>query len=424
MDVNTVNAQHRDWWQSGTQGFMDRQRALGTHGRFTPGRNQEANAPSTAFQNRLTNVLGAAEGLRNAVSSMTNENSAFNRQTPTSADTDMMTITNVNANRMRIANVGDFSVQVESLAQAQRNVGTSISNTNLATAEGFELGSNHIAITVGDRQFDINFSVSATDTVREVQNRIAEAINARSEIGVRATVEGAGASQLILQSANMGALGGFGVSGEAAYNLGIDQVYQEAQDATFRVNRGNVTGHLQSANTNDVDLGIGVTARLRDVGTVEVTMQNNYTGQVNELRNFVNQFNDLMDAARAGGTRNTRLERDLRGFAEAQAGALERVGITLNREGFMQIDQDRMQAAAESGQLERLASGGTLNRVGRIADNVANNPTAFIEADRNSGNNNNSNSFGFDPGNFSLSGHQSMQLNRITSTGMLFDSFM
>jgi hypothetical protein len=330
-----------------------------------------------------------------------------------------MTISGFDASRTRGAS--DFSVEIIQTAAAQRNEGAAMEATALAVDEGFTAGSNQISINVGSQQFDFNFNVSATDTVRDVQQRMANAINARTDVPVQASVNfnaQAGTSTLVLESAQTGVRQAgqpnFTVTGGAAELLEIDTVTQEAQNAEFRVNRGNVTGVLQTSRTNEVDLGQGITAQLRDVGTVEVTMARDELGQVNAFRNLVNQFNDLMEAAQDGNNRNAnRLERDLRTIAQANSAALGRAGITMNRNGFLSINETQMNAAAERGDLERLATGGSfgmMNRLDSVASGVIRNPASFVDRP--------------DPTaqqNFNV--FQATRMNMMGNMGLLFDSW-
>jgi hypothetical protein len=305
--------------------------------------------------------------------------------------------------------------------------------TQLASAAGFEVGSHHIALNIDGRQFDFNFNVSATDTVREVQQRIANAVNNRN-IGVTASVDrdsAAGTSALVFQSRESGVANegqpNFTVSSNAGNALavtGVANVTQAAQNAQFRVNRNDITGALRTSRTNEVDLGSGVTANLRATGNVEVSMSRDDIRQINAFRHMVNSFNDLMSSAReAAGSRGSQLERELSDLARSASASLNRVGISVNQDGFMRIDEDRMSAAAQRGELERFAtrdrvgSGqGFMNRLTRTADRVSRNPEAFF-----SGNNNPAGPSGpwsnFNP-------RQASQMNRLMNLGMLFETSM
>ena len=133
---------------------------------------------------------------------------------------------------------------------------------------------------------------------------------------------------------------------------------------------------------------------------------------------MVNSFNDLIAASREGGG-NTRLQRELGSIARTFSSALSRVGISMNSNGWMDIDEDRMRQAAERGDLDRFAQrGGSganfLNRMERLSDNISRSPQNFAPA--------NEQNMGFGGGR--QSNRWLGQMNRLASVGMLFDSFM
>jgi len=178
------------------------------------------------------------------------------------------------------------------------------------------------------------------------------------------------------------------------------------------VNRG-FTGALQSSRTNEVDFGFGMSGRLQDTGTVQVSMGRDETGQINAFRHMVNSFNDLASAA----GNSPRMQRELGSLVRGNTVSLRRIGIDVNG-GRMSINEDRMQRAAESGELESFVSrdrvgsnSGFFNRLTRIASDADRNPGTFIQPD-----NSNNPFFGTNPRMFT-------QLNQAMNMGMLFDSF-
>ena len=65
----------------------------------------------------------------------------------------------------------------------------SFSANDLAVESGFmSIGKHNMSLTVGNQSFDISFSVSATDTVLDVQQRIADEINALLHDDVYASI--------------------------------------------------------------------------------------------------------------------------------------------------------------------------------------------------------------------------------------------
>ena len=205
------------------------------------------------------------------------------------------------------------------------------------------------------------------------------------------------------------------MTGNAVSAAGIGEITREAQDAQFRVNRG-APGTVQTSRSNDVDLGFGITAQLKEAGSTRLTMGKDEAAQTSAFRSMVNSFNSMMQAAKETG-RGSNLERELSSHSRSFSSSLERIGITLNQDGFMRIDETRLSAAAASGELERFGTRDGVNfmkRLSRFAESVGKNPIAFAGAGNTSA----------DPFNSGInySPSQMSMMSRLTGIGSLFDS--
>ena len=359
---------------------------------------QNTAATSPAFRNAVTQLGNTAntlvQNLNNLQGLGRNGTSPFDLTRPVAENSDVLNIRSFDENRLRNANLSNLSIEVSQIATVQQNEGDALSASRNAMAAGFTLGSNRIAITVDNRRFEVSFNVAAGDTTRDVQQRIAAAINSRNDIAVSASVSQnttAGTSSLVLSSSQTGIANegqpNFTVSdviGNSVAITGVTDITQEAQNAEFRITRGAQTG-FHTSRSNDVDLGHGITARLTDTGTTGITMGSDTTAQVNAFRNMVNSFNGLMRTAREFG-RSSNLERDLSSITQAFRTSLSRMGVTLNPNGTMSIDESRLQQAAEEGELQRFGTRTGTNffsRLTRTAESVSRNPATFADS-RNS----------------------------------------
>ncbi|MCL1989113.1 MAG: hypothetical protein FWG64_14245 [Firmicutes bacterium] len=384
---------------------------------------------SDGFRNSLVSLRQSADMMVASLNHMrglgdSRGESPFGAIRAESSDTDILSVQGVNADRLRNNNVSGMSVEVLQLATAQRNEGTALNSNASATSAGFTLGANTLSITMDGRQFDINFTVGSGDSVQSVQQRIASAVNDRN-LGVTASVSrnaNAGTSSLVFQSSETGVANSgqpnFTVSGSLVNALGINNITQQAQDAQFRVNRG-FAGALQTSRSNDVELGAGITARLEGTGTARITQGRDETRQINAFRHMVNSFNSLLSSARSGAS-NGRLQQDLSNLARSAGASLNRLGITVGRDGNMSIDEDRMAAAAERGDLEAFANrdrvgsnSGFMNRLTRLSGDAARNPASFVQTDNP-----------FNNSMFNFNARQTSQLNQMMNIGMLFDGRM
>jgi len=440
MINNNFSVSSTNWWANASArnpGISTWSPLAVRQGNNIFGQNQAATSP--AFRNSIVQLSEAGRTMTQSLNNIRgtgNNASPMQALRPASGNTDAMTISASDPNRLRGIGASDFTVEIQQVAQAQRNVGTALDANARGAASEFTAGANQLSIHVGDRQFDINFNVSANASNREVQQQIANAINARSDIGVRASVTNdtaAGTSSLVLESAQTGVNNN---SGQPNFTVssntgilaatGIDNIDQQAQNAEFRVNRG-FTGALQTSRTNDVELGFGIRAQLREEGTVDVTMGRDVITQQNAFREMVNSFNDLVRTAGDAG-RGSTLQNDLSNIARNFGTQLGRIGISINSEGFMRIDEARMAAAAESGELERFASrDGTnfMSRLNRTAESVSRNPAQFVQDTEtsNAWNNMSNNPTDFMSA-FNFTPMQSMNLARFMNLGLLFDSLI
>jgi hypothetical protein len=189
-----------------------------------------------------------------------------------------------------------------------------------------------------------------------------------------------GMSALTLESDETGAANAFTVEdteGGLAAQTGIAQADQTAQDAIFRVNGGPE----QTSATNDISLGGGVTATLRQAteqGGVTVSAERDAAAQAGAMRDIVGGINDLLSAAE-NGPANNRLQTELNSLLRSYGTSLERAGISADEDGRLQIDEERLTAAAENGTLSALmnnpitGSYGFTNNLNRIAANASGN---------------------------------------------------
>ncbi|MCL2015398.1 MAG: hypothetical protein FWG68_04020 [Defluviitaleaceae bacterium] len=381
------------------------------------------------FRTSLFGVRSNAELLLSTLNDMRgvgrNAQTPFGRIRPVPEDTNILQITNVDTNRLRNSNVNSLSVNVMQVAQAQQNQGAALTANSLATSAGFTAGANQISINVGNSRFDFNFNVSATDTVRQVQDRIAAAVNNRN-IGVRAaiTTEGSGAGQtstLTFQSAQTGVnvqgQPNFTVSGtnNSASLLGVDTITRQAQNAEFRVNRNGFTGSLQTSRTNDVNLGFGISATLREAGLTQIALERDETRQMDSFRDMVSAINGMLESM--GGAPGGRLHRGLINTLRSSSVSLNRIGISVDRGGFLTINERRFNAAAESGALESFAMRdrvgspfGFINRLTRSANDIRRNPGGFVNLNQNWW--------------FTQNQMFATQMNQAMNTGLLFQTMM
>lgn len=277
-----------------------------------------------------------------------------------------------------------FTVDVSQLASTQRNEGSSL------RSEAAVMDGSSLSITGSDgtvKSFYASGGIFATN--ESVQNELAEKIN-KSGMGIKATVEKdekKGTSRLVLESNKTGIENGFSVSGDLAQTLGINTATQDAKDAVFKIN-----GEEMTASTNKVKLNNTTNINLNSTTTesANITFERNDLKSINATRELVNNFNALMDTAKDFNDSGAdKLISQLKGVAKTYKSGLSSIGISMNSKGYLEIDEDKMKEAAESGELSKFFgadNSGNENygfnyRLKTIAQNVNNNPTQYLSKD-------------------------------------------
>jgi flagellar hook-associated protein 2 len=333
----------------------------------------------------VNDIKSAASNLSGALNNLSG--SAFSQRTMVSSNTDVMTV-NFTGNSSSLNTMGDMSVRIDQIAAGQVNEGT---RQNASSLYGGERGTNRFAIETGGRTTNLSINVMAGDSNRDVQQKMATAIN-NAGLGLRATVENdsqTGTSMLRVESTNVGtaernAFSITDITGNAAAQTGANNVARERQDAIFSVNGGPT----RTSQSNTVDLGNGVSATFRAASEqdVRITRGQDLNRATSAVRDMVSSFNSLFSAA-AQNTSDPRaqgLASRMMNVSSAYSRSLQDIGIGFDNSGRMTINSDRLNQAAESGRLEQFftqSAGrnfGFSAQLGRLADNVSRNTSNFV----------------------------------------------
>ncbi len=392
-----------------------------------------ANYLNQVAQKFVTDSKVYSQNLKQSINNLMNRTSkeqpVFDKKTAESSNKEAVEIKSTDIKKTQNTSQ-PVDVKVEQVATTQKNTGeTLVSNEKSLDAKyyQFEISSN------GKTQ-QVSFSVSNSDNNEAVQRKIAEAINSKNT-GVSASVSydsKTKSSKIVLEAKETGT-GSNGsnkfevrdVSGNAALQMGLSNVSQQAKDAIFSIN-----GEQKTSKSNDVALGNGVTATLKKATgdeSVKVSIKSDTGAQIDKVREMVNNFNGLLEAADSNSKDSStkKLSNELRTTAKTYMSSLNRIGISFNSNGYLAIDKDKMDKAANDGTLEKFfkqdrnSSYGFANRVSQTASKVNNNPMTYVG--KSSVNPQLSNP-GFSLGNYYNSGF--MQNNAFSMySGLLFDGF-
>jgi len=364
----------------------------------------------------ISDIKSASSAVSSAIRELSGP--AFSQKTMVSSDNDVMTVSFTGSN---LSNVNDMSVKVDQIAMGQLNEGNRMASNALYSGDR---GSNRFEIETGGKTTQLSINVLAGDSNRDVQQKMATAIN-NAGLGLRATVETDSAtntSMLRVESTNVGtadrnAVSIRDVTGNAVAQTGANQVSRERQDAIYRVNGGEA----RVSQSNNVNLGNGVSATLRAASDREVTVSrgNDISIIRGVVESLVRSYNNLFSAAaeNVNDPRAQGLASRLMNVTGAFSRSLQDLGIGFDSTGKMTIDSARFNQAMESGKVEQFFTEGGRNfgfgaALGRLTDNVSNNTSNFVS----------SSMFGNSvAGNFSYSGMGNAIQFSLMNSGTLFD---
>ena len=91
-------------------------------------------------------------------------------------------------------------------------------------------------------------------------------------------------------------------------------------------------------------------------------------------------FNDLMTFGK-DNEHGDSIARELLAIAQESSSILNRIGISLDQDGFMRVDEDKLRAASSSGILEQFAlKDGTdfISKLSQLLESIDKNPHALF----------------------------------------------
>lgn len=325
----------------------------------------------------------------------------------------------------------DFEVEVSQIASSQKNESISFNKRGAAI---YSAHASKINIETSDgKSLSINYSANISDTDEKTLNKIASKIN-DANIGINASVQTdskTGTNKLVLSSKETGSENTFSVSGDLAEALGINNVSTAAADAVYSIN-----GEQHVSSSNKIEFEDGTKLTLNSTTTenkpAKISYKNDMTDAINATRELVNNFNALASTAyKSTDTGAAKLSKQLQAAADTYSASLSRIGISMNSKGYLEIDSDKMQSAADSGELSRFFNANSNNtknygfayRLETIASKANSDPTTYLSNPAKSAINSTSNA-GY---SLTSSGSSRNYINtyyRYSTAALLFDTLL
>ena len=276
-----------------------------------------------------------------------------------------------------------LSIQVDTLAKGQVNVGNYLPDGESA----FAPGDYSFSISVGHNKYTFQLTVHEGDTNQQIQRSLASSIN-QNNIGIRASLRSnriEGTSALTLRSEAVGLPNdnelffrfedGY-LENDITSQLGIDQVETAPTNARFYIN-----DTLHTAVSNRISLNHSMDLDLMSASKtpVNIYLVPDEDKIATKLTSFMNSYNQLVDIARHASSQRgaTKLMRDITGIARRNREALESVGLTINENGYLDKTGE-----ADSAQIKNLFNNelsGFSRDLQRTTEKMTLNPLDYID---------------------------------------------
>lgn len=347
-------------------------------------------AREASYQAKLSafgTLQGAVASFQSTVRTLSNA-SSFQAVTATSSDT-----ATISATALTSALPGSYSLEVTSLAQAQKlaaagqNSVSAAIGTGASTTLSFDFGTIAGTLTNGiynpGATFSSNGSGVKTVTINGSNNSLQgmrDAINA-AKIGVTASIindGGASPYRLVLSSDSLGRASSMKISasGDATLSALLANDPAGTQNLSESVTASNadlkVNGVAVSKNSNTIsDVIPGVTLNLTKITTAPVTLSvaQDSAAAGKAVNSFVTAYNSLSKtladlssynaatkkgAALQGDATVRNLQGKLRGILNTSiAGSgsltsLSQIGVTFQKDGTLSVDNARLNSVMQS----------------------------------------------------------------------------
>ncbi len=334
-----------------------------------------------------------ARELRNTIASLggLDEEELLNKKVAYSSNENIATAAYIGSSKPE-DDTPSYEVEVKSLASTQVNMGRF-----LADSENVSLPPDTYSFDVGidDLNYEFQFSIKATDTNRDVQDRLSRLIN-NAGIGMTAQVirDDNGNSSLRIESAATGLKNGkynqFHISDNrtskasgAVDYLGLDYVASPPTNASFLVNGEEVaatSNHYTIENTYHLQLK-GVSSE--DGETASIGLKTDVESLAENINTLVRGYNSFLQAVSEHGEnhpKSNRLFNEMSSVARLYAKGLTQAGLNLNLDGTLEVDSDVFRQKATSGEAREAFSSmrGFTNSILRKSNQVSLNPMNYV----------------------------------------------
>lgn len=300
-----------------------------------------------------------ARELRNTIASLggLNEEELLNKKVAYSSNQNIAKATFIGSAKQD-EELPTYDIGVSSLASPQVNTGKFLPNDEFVALApdtySFDIG-------IDDLNYEFQFSIKPTDTNRDVQERLSRLIT-NANVGMTAQVIPGedNTSYLRLESNSTGLKANKSyiyrisdhrtskTAGTVDY-FGLDHVSTQPSNASYAVNgneRVSTSNRISLANTYEVEL-TGVSSHEGETASIGLkTDVESLTENVNTLVNGFNSFLRAVSEFSDNQPKSNRLFNEMSSVARVYARDLTSIGLNLNLDGTLEVDDDTLRQTA------------------------------------------------------------------------------
>lgn len=310
-----------------------------------------------------------ARSLCNTIASLggLDENTLLNKKIASSSNEDFVSAEYIGTYEEGM-DVPSFTIEVQSLAAPQVNVGTYLPDV----PSGLPADTYSFDLNIGDLNYEFQFAVHEDETNPEIQNRLSRLIN-NADVGIKSDIltDEEGNTALRVTSLATGLPEGknclFSITdsrtskraGAVSY-FGINYMARNASNASFLLN-----GEQRSAGSNKFTVEKTYEITLNGIRSVEgeaaaIGLKTDTESLTDNVTTLVDAYNSFMEDAASYLERqpkSNRLVSEMKSVVSLYKNELDAVGLSLDDNGLIQIDKDALcQSALEDNAKETFHS--------------------------------------------------------------------
>ena len=299
-----------------------------------------------------------ARELHNAIAQLggLEQDSMFRKKSAYSTDTEVAEAAYIGSDALTSTSP-EFDLEVKELATPQENLGHFL--PDLATT--LSPATYSFDISINDMNYEFQFNINEGDTNRQIMDRLSRLIN-NADIGTQANVAESDSRYALRLTSDA-----TGVPANKAYhfrvsddhtskasgvvgNMGLNYISHPAGNACFLINgeeRSSSSNHFTVGKLFDVQIK-AVSPEDKPVHIGLKTDTESITDNINQLIGSYNSFIRSAASYLETQSRSRQLVREFSSIASHYGTSLENMGMHLQDDGILSVNDEKLQQAAAS----------------------------------------------------------------------------